>query len=62
MTGAQIRSDGMTQLAVSGASGKTGWRVVEEARKEETVIEASKEDAVATVTQAVIVQPKRKRG
>ena len=33
LTGAQIRSDGMTQLAVSGASGKTGWRVVEEALK-----------------------------
>ena len=31
LTGAQIRADGMTQLAVSGAYGKTGWRVVEEA-------------------------------
>ena len=31
LTGSQIRADGMTQLAVSGASGKTGWRVVEEA-------------------------------
>ena len=28
-----MRLDGMTQLAVSGASGKTGWRVVEEALK-----------------------------
>ena len=33
LTGAQIRANGMTQLAVSGASGKTGWRVVEEALK-----------------------------
>ena len=33
LTGAEISSEGMTQLAVSGASGKTGWRVVEEALK-----------------------------
>ena len=33
MTGVETSFDGMTQLAVSGASGKTGWRVVDEALK-----------------------------
>ena len=30
----------MTQLAVSGASGKTGWRVVEEALKRGVAVRA----------------------
>ena len=33
LTGAQVSLGGMTLLAVSGASGKTGWRVVDEALK-----------------------------